>query len=200
VTFDELRPPGGWRGPSEPRIAPRVQRERSALVRSILRVSGVPALDQVPNVFLTLQRSPRLFWPWLLFASRLMPYGTLDVRDRERVILRVAWNCRSRYEWGQHVAIGRRCGLTDRDIRRIAGVDPPSDMGHEETLLAACDEIHADRCISDATWAALRTRYSEETMIELCLLIGHYEMLAGFLNSAGTELEEKVEESLPRAR
>lgn len=200
MVFEELRPPGGWRGPSEPRIAPRVQRERSALVRSILRVSGVPALDQVPNVFLTLQRSPRLFWPWLLFASRLMPYGTLDARDCERVILRVAWNCRSRYEWGQHVALGRRCGLTDRDIRRIAGVDPPSDMGHEETLLAACDEIHADRCISDTTWAALRTRYAEEAMIELCLLIGHYEMLAGFLNSAGTELEEKVEESLPRAR
>ena len=161
---------------------------------------SVPALAQVPNVFLTLQRSPRLFWPWLLFASRLMPYGTLDARARERVILRVAWNCRSRYEWGQHVVIGRRCGLTDRDIRRIARVDPPSGVGEEETLLAACDEIHTDRCISDATWAALRTRYSEEAMIELCLLIGHYEMLAGFLNSAGTELEEKVEESMPRAR
>jgi alkylhydroperoxidase family enzyme len=198
MTVDELQPSGGWCGPGEPRIAPLVDGERSALMRSLLRMAGRSARTRLPNVFLTLQRSPRLFWPWLLFASRLMPFGKLDARDRERVILRVAWNCRSRYEWGQHVAIGRRCGLTDRDIRRIAGVETGAGAADVETLLAACDEIHADRCISGATWNSLRARYADEEMIELCLLIGHYEMLAGFLNSVGTELEEKLEESMPR--
>lgn len=30
------------------------------------------------------------------FVSELMPFGTLDARDRKCVILRVAWICQSR--------------------------------------------------------------------------------------------------------
>jgi hypothetical protein len=51
----------------------------------------------VPDVFLLLLRHPHPFWAWLRFASKLMPFGTLDRRDAELVILRVAWNCSHRF-------------------------------------------------------------------------------------------------------
>ncbi|MEW6777582.1 MAG: carboxymuconolactone decarboxylase family protein, partial [Bdellovibrionota bacterium] len=66
----------------------------------------------------------------------------------------------------------------------------------QKALLAACDEIHRDRFISNATWKTLATHYSEPQLIELSLLIGHYEMLAGFLNSAGVQLETLRDSSL----
>lgn len=50
-----------------------------------------------------------------------------------------------------------------------------------------------DRCISDATWQELSKHYDEKRLIEIVVLIGHYEMLAGFLNSTGVALEPDIE-------
>jgi alkylhydroperoxidase family enzyme len=50
-------------------------------------------------------------------------------------------------------------------------------------LLRAADELHAERRIGDELWAALAREYDERELIELCLLIGHYEMLAMTLRS-----------------
>ncbi len=44
-----------------------------------------------------------------------------------------------------------------------------------------------DRRISDEVWAELRPHYTDEKLIELCLLVGHYEMLAMTLNSLEVE-------------
>jgi hypothetical protein len=43
--------------------------------------------------------------------------------------------------------------------------------------------------VSDATWAGVASLLGPEERIELCLLVGHYEMLAMALNSLGVEPE-----------
>jgi alkylhydroperoxidase family enzyme len=156
----------------------------------MLRILGKSARVSAPNLFLTLMRHRRLFHPWIRFASRLMPYGTLDCVDRELAILRIAWNCRSEYEWFQHVAIGLSVGLGTTDIVRVA--EGPGALGwsaHHAAVLRAADEIHHGRIIHDATWRQLAQRYDDRKLIELCMLIGHYEMLASVLNSVGVEVE-----------
>lgn len=190
---DTLTPPGGWQQAAHARFATEPGPLQRAFLAGTRRMSGV----EPSNVFVLLQRSPRLFFPWLAFASRLMPYGTLDANDRERVILRVAWNCRSRYEWGQHVEISRNSGLPREELAWIAaGPAHPGWDAHRRALLAACDEFHADRFVADATWAELLRHHDEEQRLELLLLIGHYEMLAGVLKSAGVPLEARIEELL----
>lgn len=145
---------------------------------------GVP----VPNVFATLARHRRLFRAWLRFAARLMPYGTLPRVDAELVILRVAVECGSDYEWHQHVRLARRAGLSDEQIERVgAGPDAPGWTDHHRALLRAVGELTVDRTIGADTWAALSTAYDETQLIEVCLLIGQYEMLAGTLNALGVE-------------
>lgn len=67
-----------------------------------------------------MRANPRLFWPWLLLASRPMPYGKLPAALRETVILRMAWRCRSRDERGQHEEIALRCGVSDAGIKGVA--------------------------------------------------------------------------------
>jgi len=39
--------------------------------------------------------------------------------------------------------------------------------------------------IPTPTWDLLRTRYSEETMLELVIFFGHYTMVAMFANTFG---------------
>ena len=186
-----LTPPGGWRGPAQARIKPLTGKERGIVSRVVDWSTRVIGKVEPRNIFLTLQRSPRLFWPWLLFASRLMPFGKLDALDRERIILRVAWLCRSQYEWGQHVDIGGRLGLPMTELPWIA--EGPSCASWDEgrrTLLTAVDEFHESRLVSEETWQKLAKTYPEDVMLELLMLIGHYEMLAGVLNSVGVELEQ----------
>lgn len=187
---NELVPPGGWLGPGYPRIAPITGAERGLVSRFVDWATRVIGKVEPRNIFLTLQRNPRLFWSWMLFASRLMPWGRLDARDRERIILRVAWLCRSHYEWGQHVVIAGRAGVTAQEIRWIA--EGPSASGWDagrRLLLAAVDEFHAARFVSEPTWKQLAATYPQPLLLEILMLIGHYEMLAGVLNSVGVELE-----------
>ncbi len=164
--------------------------------RLINRISKFDAA----NLFQTLAGHWRLFVPWLVFASRLAPYGLLARRDAELVILRVAWNCRARYEWGHHTDLGMAAGLTLEEVERVrVGSAAPGWSERQSALIDAADEFHDARLISDATWARLSQIYDDRELIELCMLIGHYEMLAGVLNSIGVELDAPLVAKLERA-
>ena len=157
---------------------------------AIARGIGLATGGRPPNIFTTLGRHKRLFRRWLRFAGGLMPGGVLPRSDTELVILRVAHNCGSDYEWGHHVRLGRRAGLSPDEIERVR-----EGPGHElwperaRLLLTAADELHADRVLSDPTWDALSRHLNEVELIELCMLIGHYEMIAMTLNSLRVQPE-----------
>ena len=132
----------------------------------------------------------RLFRPFLAYNSRLMPFGTLDKRHSEAVIIRTAAVCGSRYEWTQHRALGRRAGLTGEQIELITNDSQNEQLGDELLLLLrAAGELLDDRVLSEATWDALRERFEPAQILELVMLVGNYAMLAGALNTFGVPLE-----------
>ncbi|MEL0027141.1 MAG: carboxymuconolactone decarboxylase family protein [Perlucidibaca sp.] len=196
MTTGELQPPGGWIITATPRISPPPSAERGLLFRAAAQASRLFGRQQVPDVITVLHINPRLFWGWLYFASRLMPYGRLPARTREKLILRTAWNCRSRYEWGQHVEIALRTGVTDAEIVAITGAAEHLPDAQERAMIQACDELCRQQHVSDQTWAALTPMLDEKQLLELMLLVGHYQMLAGLLNSAGLSLEPAIETAL----
>lgn len=195
----QLTPPGGWIPSSGARLAPAPLRWwEHVLVWMARHFTKVKQGDaELPVIFTTLLRNRKLFYAWLRFAARLMPGASIGRRDAELVILRAGWNTRCRYEWGQHVEIGLRAGLTPQQIARIAqGPQAPGWEPHQQALLLATDEMIQSQKISDDTWTRLAARYREPQLIEISLLIGHYQMLAGVLNSLGLELEDSVERVL----
>src|SRR6266513_185475 len=104
--------------PDTPRIPPLPAGERDEQAQELL--GGVGTLTgPASNIFDTLVRHPGLFRRWLPFGGKLLT-GKLPTRDRELLILRTGWHCRSDYEWGQHVLIARSAGITDEEIERIA--------------------------------------------------------------------------------
>ena len=172
------------------RIAPGTRDQTGTLNALIARAIGLGGgTDGPPHLFTTLGRHRRLFRPWLRFASRLMPGGKLPRADAELVILRVAHLGGSAYEWGHHERIGRRLGLDARAIERVrGGVDAGGWSPRQEAILRAVDELHATRDLGDSAWDALRTAGLNETeLIELPMLVGHYEMLAMTLNALRVE-------------
>lgn len=186
-----LEPPGGWLQPPL-RLTPQPPRQRGLVFNGLSLAARRFGRSEAPDVFTVLHRHPRLFWPWVFFASRLMPRGILDAGEREKVILRIGWNCRSLYEFGQHVEVGLRVGLSDAEILRVAQGPAACADPHERALLTLCDELFAQQQVTDATWAQLAQRYDDKRLIELLMLAGHYIMVAGFLNGAGLRLEPAI--------
>jgi alkylhydroperoxidase family enzyme len=144
------------------------------------------------NVFATLVRHPELFRTWTAMLEVLLN-GTLPARDRELLILRTGWNCGSEYEWGQHVVVGRRVGLTDEEIERVrAGATAPDWDDTTAALLRAADELHAHATLSDPTWTVLSDRYHEQQLIEIVMVVGHYHMIAMLLKSLQVERDPGI--------
>jgi AhpD family alkylhydroperoxidase len=161
------------------RIAPGSRRDVGLFTWALSRVAGRVGGTGPPNLFLTLGRHRRLFRGWLRFAGRLMPGGKLPRRETELVILRVAHLRSCSYEFEHHVRLGRRAGLDDADIARV--VEGPEAEGWsplERALLSAVDRLHHDQDLDDSTWSSLLSHLDEREAIELCMLAGHYEMLA----------------------
>jgi AhpD family alkylhydroperoxidase len=170
-------PPGG-----HPRIGPL----NAAIVWAIGRASG----GRPPNVFTTLARNRGLFRRWLFFAGGLMPGGKLPRADTELVILRVSDNTGCAYEWSHHERLAQKAGLSAEEVERVrSGPDAPGWTPRQQTFLRACDEMHADGRIGEQTWRRLAAELDDRLLIELCLLIGHYEMLAMTLNTLQVPLD-----------
>ena len=185
-----------------PRISPgsraEIGRLNSLIVSGLWRAAGT---REPPHLFTTLARHRRLFRRWLRFAGGLMPGGSLPRRDTELLILRVAHNCDCAYERGHHERIARAAGLSADDIARTTeDPDAPGWSDRDAALLRAADELHAERAIADELWESLRSELSEVELIELCLLVGHYEMLAMTINGLRIEPDEHLEQPSRLAR
>jgi len=170
------------------RIAPGRTAEigrRNALIATV--IGWTMGTDEPPRLFTTLSRHRRLYGPWLRFAGALMPRGSLPRVDSELLILRVAHNCASAYEWRHHERLALTVGLSEAQVRAVADRSSGDAGGvfneRQVLLLGAADELHSQRDISDELWDQLRARLSDVELIELCMLVGHYEMLAMTLNS-----------------
>ena len=174
-----------------PRIPPTEPSDRDERTEELLAAMRRPDGTDL-NIFATLAHHPKLLKRWSAFGGTLLFGGRLPGRDRELLILRTAWLCKAAYEWGQHVLIAGAAGVTDAEIERIPAEEISADWGPlDQALLRAADELHQGARISDATWEVLAGAYDHQQLIEVCMVVGQYHMVAFTLNSLGVELEQE---------
>jgi len=172
-----------------PRILPLEEKDWNEEQRELL--APMAQSGRVPNLFKTLVRHPKLLKRWLPFANHILFKSSLGAREREMLILRVSWVTRAEYEWGHHQVIGRRAGLTDAEIVRIAaGPDAPGWTKHDAALLRAVDELQRSSRMSTATWAALAEHYDTAQLMDMVFTVGNYTALAMALNTLGVALDD----------
>ena len=90
----------------------------------------------------------------------------------------------------QHAEIGKKSGLSEEEVRRIAK-EPQSSSWSEldSAFIRAADELHSDAFISDATWNTLGKYYDKQQLMDLIFTVGEYNMVSMFLNSCGVQLD-----------
>jgi AhpD family alkylhydroperoxidase len=171
-----------------PRIRPGSAADIGLINALIARALGVATGGGPPNFATTLGRHRRLFRRWLRFGAALMPGGVLPRSETELVILRVAHNTACEYEWRHHERLALAVGLTPEQVHRARdGHTAPGWTQRERLLLRAADELHNERVMSDVLWSELRPLLNDVELIELCMLVGQYEMLAMTLNTLRVE-------------
>jgi 4-carboxymuconolactone decarboxylase len=174
---------------SKPRVAPVPEAEWTEEQKELLK--PLSARSPPINIFKTLVAHPAAMKAFLRFGNHVLSRGnTVPPRERELVILRIGYLCKSGYEFTQHTAIGKRAGLTNEEIERLkSGAGAPGWSDKDLALLKACDDLHGDQFITDATWALLRQHFNDQQCVDLIFTIGQYTQVSMLLNSFGVQLD-----------
>jgi alkylhydroperoxidase family enzyme len=180
---------------TKPRIAPVSDADltpEQAEALEPMRGGGPVAKDApVLNIFRTLAHAPKALarfnqWGGYVLSRR----NDLPPREREIVILRTGYLCKSGYEWTQHSRIGLREGLSRDEIERIkAGADAGWGAA-DAALIRAADELHADQFITETTWAELGRHFSQKQCMDVVFTTGQYTQVSMILNTFGVQLDE----------
>ena len=129
-------------------------------------------------------KHPGLYRGQMQLGLELNRNGKLPPRERELVILRTAWLVRSPFEWGEHVAYGKKLGLTTAEVERVtSGSSAPGWSEHDRAVLRGVEELIGDHAVSDQTWAVLAKSWNEQQLMELPGLVGAYTMTAMIYNT-----------------
>jgi alkylhydroperoxidase family enzyme len=148
--------------------------------------------------FRTWARHPELLRGVMPFATYVSRESTLPPRDREVLILRTAWLCRSSHVWALHAGIAQQNGLTADEIHRVAeGPEANGWNAFDATLLRMADELHVNAFISDGTWSALSARYDRDHMIDALFAVAEYTLLASAANTYGVQPDAGLTARLP---
>jgi 4-carboxymuconolactone decarboxylase len=171
-----------------PRIGPLRPDELTdaakALIVNLRETLGLSDHSEIPQVFATMLKVPGLFRCQIEMGIQLLGHGAIAARERELAILRVGWLCGAPYEWGEHVNIGKRYGLSADEIERVRkGSSASGWTVHEAAILRGVEELLKDQMISDATWSVLASSWTERQLIEFPTLVGQYVATAYLQNS-----------------
>jgi alkylhydroperoxidase family enzyme len=173
--------------------APRIQPVADDKLTPDQREVLAPMIERgrVLNIFRTMVNAPKAAKAFLSWGNYVLSRrNDLAPREREIVIMRIGFLCKSGYEWTQHKAISLREGLTEDEIARIkTGADAPGWSAADAALLRAADELHRGHFISDATWSALRTHFTEKQCMDVVFTAGQYTQVSMILNTFGVQLD-----------
>jgi alkylhydroperoxidase family enzyme len=175
---------------SLPRVRPLKDSELSPDQKEAL--AELATGGRVINIFRTLVHAPKALTRYLAWGGYVLSRrNDLPAREREIVILRIGFLCRSGYEWTQHHAIGLRSGLTEDEIARIKkGAGAPGWSAADAALIRASDELHEDQFVSDTTWKNLSEHFTQKQCMDVVFTAGQYTQTCMILNSFGVQLDE----------
>ncbi len=171
------------------RIAPLADDEldpdASKVVADVREVMRLPNGGDIPDFFRIALKHPSLFRAQMDIGIYIVsPKAAIPRREAELAILRLAWLVRAPFEWGEHVGIGKKFGVTDDEVEWITeGSSAASWPDHERAIMKGVEELVNDTYLTDPTWEALSKTWNEAQMLEFPVLVGLYLMTAMQQNS-----------------
>lgn len=175
---------------STPRLKPQSYNDLSVEQKKILKT--ITPNEKIPNLFMTLIRNPEMLNALNGIGLYTMKGSTLSPKDRELLILRVAWLTKSNYEFVHHKRIALKLGLSLDEIAKTqTDINFSKWDGPNKYLIKAVDELMLNSTLSDTTWNNLANRFSEKQLLDLIVTVGQYSTVAMLLNTLNVQLEDE---------
>ncbi|MDJ0377306.1 carboxymuconolactone decarboxylase family protein [Cryobacterium sp. PH31-L1] len=132
--------------------------------------------------FNALLYSPALGQAVSALGASLRFAGTLENRTRELVVCLIAAEYCCEYEWYAHSRVAATVGITPLELRALAqGVTPETATKGEASALAFALALVRDRAVDAGTHARAKQQHGHAGLVEITILAGYYQLLAGLL-------------------
>ena len=177
-----------------PIAAERLDAEQRKAVEAFEAARGMPPFGP----FVVLLRSPEVMTRAAALGEYLRYRNSLPKRLSELAILIVARVWTQQFEWHHHERYAREAGLDATLIAALAEGGRPSGLAEDEAVVYDFAwELHANRSVSDGTYARALAALGEKGIIDLVGIAGYYGLLAMAMNVARTPLPAGLAPPLP---
>jgi 4-carboxymuconolactone decarboxylase len=133
--------------------------------------------------FAALLRSPVVADRVQALGEHLRFRSSIPPALNELAILVTAREWTAQFEWYAHHRLAMEAGLPAAIAAAIAaGQEPPGMDADQRLVWTFCTELHRDRGVCDATYAATAARFGEQGVIDLVAVSGYYTLVAMTLN------------------
>ncbi|WP_380676185.1 carboxymuconolactone decarboxylase family protein [Salinigranum sp. GCM10025319] len=166
---------------------PLVSRETLSVDHEDLVVSSLQPGKEV-NVYRAIANNPAVLAGFREFLGALWSESGLSDRQREVVILTVAAETRSAYEWHQHVNIATGVGLDSVEITALArGI--PTSLPVEEQALIAYTRAVVHGCVTDVIYDAVADLFDANAIVGVTVTAAGYLALSRVIHGLDVQLE-----------
>lgn len=178
---------------TEPRILPLPKDQWTDEAREVFAFWGEPNAweeGSKTSILPVMGHHPALGMAYNAWGKQLLMGNTLGIRNLELVVLRIAWNQKSAYEWHHHVGYALNAGIALDEIAAVRSFPESwAWSAHDAALLSAVDELKRDGTVASTTWATLCETLDTRQLMDLVFTIGHYTMTSWALETFGVPVE-----------
>lgn len=118
----------------------------------------------------------------------------LTDRERELIVMRVAWCGQCEYEWGQHWVVSLFFGMKEEELAALRNWQSVTCFNEKERcLLAVTDAVLTMKGISSELRHQLNQYYPDhKAQVEILACVGNWHMFAVMLNTLELPLESTM--------
>ena len=192
---------GGATGPERlPPLAPERMTPRQREVAEA--IAGGPR-GGLRGPFQAWLRSPEVADRFQRVGEYVRFNSSIPPALNELAILVTAREWTAQFEWYAHNALAMKAGLPPAIAEAVARGERPAGMDADQRVVYDFStELHRDKSVSDAAYAAVVERFGEQGAVDLIAACGYYVAVAMTLNVSRVPLPEGVAPPLaplPRA-
>lgn len=181
--------PPQWKN-EQVRIAPLSLTQSNLMQKVFLKVTQYGAKSEVPlNVFGVLARLDKLFPNYLFFMKSILFKGNIGRVDKELIILRIAWKLQCSYEWKHHTHFAAELGIENHIVESITLDHSKLWDDKLATMVNSVDALLTDKTLNNTQFQQLKKYFNDDQIVEFCMLVGHYVMVAMTINTCGVQPE-----------
>lgn len=179
------------------RIKKQPREEYTDASREVQAFWGEPGAwenGSATNSIQVIANNPDLGHAYNIWGKHLLVTNTVPLREREILILRVAWLTKSEYEWHNHVGYGLNYGMSLEEIAALkedVGAWPWSEL--DAAIIRGTDEMVQTYDMTDETWNTLAKFWDKKQLLDFVHTVGHYVMIAMAFGAIRMPIEEAAD-------